>query len=232
MFSARADNALSIFDLREDAANFRNPFDAEKLKAEQERFIQDFLKNNPNYLFLKQVEFEGRERESGYRNLESFDDFIRKDILSRGNFDTPQKRLNESLDQKFNLLLGNPFLSAEERAINQQKFLAATAGVNPLDLSDENRERAALVREAEATRRAEFDRKDFELRSKQLTATTNLTKVLSDLNQRAKNGENVTGKQIVEIVDRSGAANVLGASPVPEDMTRNYDLGFFGGSNR
>ena len=42
---------LSVFDLRNGADNFRNPFDAGKQKKDQEDFIQNFVRNNPNYLF-------------------------------------------------------------------------------------------------------------------------------------------------------------------------------------
>ena len=72
LFSARIDNSLDVFGLRQRAEDLRNPFEtrsAESLKKEADDIISDFLAKNPNYLFLK-----------GKTDL---DDTLRRDILSR-----------------------------------------------------------------------------------------------------------------------------------------------------
>jgi hypothetical protein len=143
LLSARLDNRVDAFDLREQASNFRNPFDPEKLKTEEEEFIKRFLYNNPNYLYLK--------------NKKEVDADTRKDILSFGLFDTPQSRLNKSLDEKFDLIYGRGKLSPEQQATADRKFLSITQGVSPLELSNGNREQAALVREREAARRERYE---------------------------------------------------------------------------
>ncbi len=236
VFEARTDNRLSILDLKNQAENFRNPLDPDKQKHDEETFIKRFLYNNPNYLFLKQGEYDQRNLLSnGLTSFESFDEFIRKDILKRAEntIDSPKSRLNKSFEDKYNSLFANPFQTDEQRASNERKFLANLSGVNPLDLNSSLREKAAQFAEREADRKSQNEDKDFKLREAQIKATDELTGELKKLRQQAeKDGFGAT-KSIVEIVDKSnGAANVKGASPSQNDTAQFYGLGFVGGTNR
>ncbi|MBS1797462.1 MAG: hypothetical protein JSS81_26805 [Acidobacteria bacterium] len=231
LFEARIDNRLGVFDLRNDAGNFRSPYDPEKDKLQQERYVQNFLSRNPNYLFLKRQEYDAIERTTGYKNSQSFEDFYRKDILKRGSslFDTPQNRLNKRLEDEYNLLF-QPNQTQEQRAIADRKFISLTNGVNPLDLNDKLREEAASVREREALRRENFERDQLAVAKEQLAVQKRLDanqKRLLDLAEK----DGVKGiKSIIEIVDKTnGGANVLGASPGPGDMP-GLSLGLAGGS--
>lgn len=159
-FETRLTNNLQTNDLRREASNFRNPFDPEKLADEQDRFRQDFLRRNPNYLDKKRDEYDALERTSGYKNRLSFDDFINKDLEKRGEniFDTPKNRLNKQLEEDFSTIYRNrKTFTAEEAAAADRQFVSRTSGVNALDLSTSNREQAALAREREAMRRERYE---------------------------------------------------------------------------
>lgn len=195
LFELRLNNNLDVFGLRDEAANFRNPYDAEKSKKEQERYIQNFLARNPNYLYLKQQEFDSIERTTGYKPLESFEEFYRKDILTRGKsiFDSPQNRLNNRLDEQYKLIYGGKQLSAQEQSIADKKFISLTQGVNPLDLSDSLREKAALVREREAARRENYEKESLEVQKETLAVNKQLA-----ANQ----------KRLLEVAEKSGAEGI------------------------
>ena len=141
LLEAETSNKLATFDLRNDANNFRNPFDAGKQKKDQEDFIQNFLRNNPNYLFL-----QGKN---------SLDDETKAKILKQfgGSAlnESPADRFNKTLREKADLLY-KPNQSAEELAVADKRFISLTQGANPLDLSKDVRESAAVAREREAIR--------------------------------------------------------------------------------
>ena len=138
-------NQLSVFDLRNGADNFRNPFDAGKQKKDQNEFITRFLRDNPNYLFSQ--------------NKNALDDETKAKILkqfgSSALNESPADRLNKTLDEKFSLLY-KPRQSATEKAFADKQFISLTQGVNPLDLNKNLREQAALAREREAIREERY----------------------------------------------------------------------------
>ena len=214
LFELRLDNRLSVFDLKQDAANFRNPFDPSKQANEQNEFVQRFLRNNPNYLYL-----QGKTE---------VDDAARKDILSRSAnpylSETPADRLNKSLNDRYNEIYKGR-LSSDEKAAADKRFIAATQGANPLDLSKDLREKSASARENEAVRQSKYEKEDLELRKKELTASEALTKAIENLTQKAeKDGFSSVSKALIEIVDKSnGSARVLGASPKPQNVADEYN---------
>lgn len=155
LFEARIESGLGALGLRNEAANFRNPVDPEKNRLQQDAIIRQFLADNPNYgnsFFGGSGDF----RSITYDQNGNMDEATRRDILSRSQLgrntlETPADRLNKTLQDQFNLLNQNA-RSPDEQRIADRRFAALTQGVNPLELSDRNREAAAAVREREAVR--------------------------------------------------------------------------------
>lgn len=236
LFEAQIDNRLSVFGLREDAANFRNPFDPERLRVEQERFIQDFLRRNPNYLFLQRAEFEGRARETGYPNLESFEDFVRRDILKRGTFDTPQTRLNKSLEDRFSQIYGTDprFLTPDQLSIANRRFISATQGIDPLQLNDLNRERAALAREQEANREAQFQSDLLKVQGEMNGYLRSIAETQARFLEVAKReGLEGLNNLLITVKDETGGGISTGRSGNSADVAAYYQQGgLFAGTNR
>lgn len=219
LFETRLDNQLSSFSLRQDAANFRNPFDSSAQAKSQNEFIDRFLRNNPNYLYLQ--------------NKTDLDEATRADILRRfapsSVTETAADRFNQSLQQKADLLFKRG-LSNEELSIADRKFINLTSGVNPLELTDRLRQQAAAAREREAVRQETAEREAREQRAQQIQLQRRIAENTEYLKQIAQK-EGFAG--VIEILDKSnGSARVLGASPTPQDTAQTYDLGFAGGTNR
>ncbi len=205
LFGARLDNNLGILDLRQDAANFRNPFDSKKQTRDQQKYIADFLRNNPNYLNLNHGKSE---------------DFIKQDILSRGEysgaFDTPERRLNKSLEEQYKLIYGRGFQNEDQKAAADRKFIALTSGVNPLDLNSGLREKAAQIRESEAIRRENFEKENLSIQKEKLAVEKQVAENTKKLIELAKSG----GKEAVEIIlknETNGAASAVISSPTAAD---------------
>lgn len=219
--SGRLDNRLDAFDLREQAANFRNPFDPEKLKTEEEEFIKRFLYNNPNYLYLK--------------NKKEVDADTRKDILSFGLFDTPQSRLNKSLDEKFDLIYGRGKLSPEQQALADRKFLSVTQGVSPLELSNGNREQAALVREREAARRERYEQDAMALYREQRDLQRKIEANTARQNKIAETQGEQGIKVDITTKDESPTTKTTAKRPTAADTEQSFSFdgfGIGGGTNR
>lgn len=236
---ARVDSLISSFSLRAEAENFRNPLDPDKIKEQEERFIRRFLGDNPNFIFLKEQEFDARRADSRdplSLGQASFDDFIRKDILKRseGLIETPRSRLNKQLSEQFDLLF-KPGISPDEQAIADRKFSSLARGANPLDLDDSNRRAAAEALERQAVRE---DKQIADAQRERLAQTKiqgAMLKQLEALNRRA----GTEGKSAVEVLVKDGTEDGLSVrterSPRPSDTAAAYEFdgfGINGGSNR
>lgn len=213
-------NSLAALDLRQDASNFRNPFDGEKQKKEQEEFVKNFLRNNPNYLFLQ--------------NKNVLDDTERQNILKRfapsALNEKPADRFNEFLTQKADLLY-KPNQSLEQQTVSDKKFIGLTSGANPLDLSKDLRERAAMAREREADRSSKLEEDAKKERADDRKIRERLIKVLEKLDKTAEKGGLKAIESVVRIVDDTKGAVQLESSPSRSDVSSFYDPDFhFGGS--
>jgi hypothetical protein len=216
LFSLRLNNALGAYDLRNDAANFRNPFDPQKLQSDQDQFIQRFLQDNPNYLYLN----------SGLTQ-----DQMRKDILGRGSFDDQQTRLNRSLDDKYNLIY-NRNAAGFDPAAADRAFIAATQGANPLELSPTNREASAAAREREASRRERYEADAQKTRAEQLAVQKQIAANTDRLNKVAETG----GKAAIDLTLRNETGNPATARVADQDDVKNTfhfsGFGLAGGTNQ
>lgn len=209
--TANLDNQLSAFDLRSDADNFRSPFNGEKQKKDQQEFVERFLRNNPNYLFSE--------------NKSSLDDETRSRILKQfapsSLNETPADRLNKTLDDKFNLLY-KPGQTEQQLAVADRKFISLTEGANPLDLSKNLRESAALVREREAVRQERYQQEAMTLYREQRDYQRQIAENTKNQNKIAEKG----GSKAIEITlkDRtsSGGAAQLQSSATASDVGSAY----------
>jgi len=229
MLEAQVGNQLSAFDLRNDANNFRNPLDPEKQKLEEEQFIKRFLYNNRNYLYLKRQEYDQKNRVGGLQSFLPFEEEVKKDILSRGKaaFDNPANRLNKQLEDKYNLLY-KPGQTAEQLAIADKRFIAATQGVNPLDLNRNLRESSAFVREREAARQEKYQTDALDVYKKQLAVQEKIEANTQANNKLAESG----GTKAIEMKikdERTGGNVELQQSATSIDTAAAYqdDTSFF-----
>lgn len=191
-FAALLENKLSVIGLNQEAANFRNPFDGEKQKKEQDEFVARFLRNNPNYLFLN--------------NKNALDEEARSKILKQfapsGLVETPADRINKNFDDKFNALY-NLRQTPEQKAIADKSFIALTNGSNPLDLSSANRERAAEAREREAVRQERYQQDALSLYREQRDYQKKIAENTDLQNKIAETG----GTKAVELTVKDDRTN-------------------------
>lgn len=211
LFETRLENRLGISDLRSDAANFRNPFDGDRVRREEDEFVQRFLRNNPNYLYL-----QGKSE---------LDEAGRKDILSRGSFDSQQKRLNDRLDEDFRTIYGNGKLTPEQQGIADRQFISRTSGVNPLDLSNSNREQVAMALEREAARRDRFETQSLDYYKQ----TAEFAKAIAANTARQNKIAEEQGAKGVELIIKnesdSQVAQKQAARPTAADTQKYYNPG-------
>lgn len=210
LLGANLSNKLSVFDLRQDAANFRNPFDDDRQKKDQDEFISRFLRNNPNYLFLQ--------------NKRALDDDERATILRRfapsALTETAADRFNKSLDEKFSLIY-KPRQTAEELAAADKQFISLTQGTNPLDLNRNLREQAALAREREAIRQERYFQDALALDRQKLAVQQQIAQNTRHQNRLAEQG----GTKAIDVRVFNESGNEVSAEPRPtaNDTANYYD---------
>lgn len=197
LFEARLTSSLNAFGLRGEAANFRNPFDENKNKRDQDAIIGRFLADNPNYEFLR-----GNSRDKNG----TLTDAARRDILSRSqagrdSLETPADRLNKTLEKQLELIYGNA-RTPEEMRIADRKFAQATQGANPLELSQKVRDAAATARERLADAEEASEKEAIEA-TKELTA---INKKLLEQRERMIEAAKKGGKEAIEILVKDETA--------------------------
>lgn len=220
LFSAKLDNNLSAFGLRNEAENFRNPFQtktAESLKLDADKLVAEFIRNNPNFLFL-----QGKSE---------VDEPTRKNILNRSfrgreilNYDPAQinkERQNEQLNNQYNLIFNKAFTD-DQKALAERRFAAITQGLNPNDLSGDLREKAASVRENLAIRSEKYEKDALDLQRQKLEVEKQIadnTKRLLDVaeKQGSKGIEN-----IVRIIDETNGSVAVDKAPTANDVEKLY----------
>lgn len=238
--SVEVDNKVAALSLRQDAANFRNPFDPEKQKKDQDEFIKRFLGKNPNYLYLQ--------------NKSGLDEDARTKILDRfapSNLkETAKDRFNKSLQEQFNSLY-KPNQSLEEQKAADRAFISLTQGANPLDLSKDVREGAAIARERQAAATEKYQSDTVDLLDKIKVATEAVANNAKNQGNAVQSGGSGALTVIVKDetaggIDHSflpdnprGGATIekpwgLERSATGQDVANAYSngLGFFNGSNR
>lgn len=211
LFEARIDNSLGAFNLRDEAANFRNPFDEKKTAQTQQEIINDFLRKNPNFLNLNR----GKSGEEIGR------DILSRSQLGRNTLESPQDRINKKLAEQTDLIF-NGRLNDEEQRIADRKFIGLTQGLNPNELSGANREAAAAAREREALR---LDSAEADAKVQRDTQTKLQTEIRDELQKLNKVAESGGIAAVVRILDESnGAASVSGVpkSPTARDVELTY----------
>lgn len=224
LFSARLDNKLNVFGLRDEANNFRNPFDGSKQKQEQDEFLERFFRNNPNYAFLNNI--------PANTLIKDLPEAERTKILTRfGNSaltETPADRLNKRLEEQQNLIFGDfrNRLTPDQQSIADKKFISLTSGVNPLELSNANREAAAIVREREALRQEQNEQKARQQRDALIETNKQIAengkKLLAIAEKEGLQGIEKLLK--VEITDNSnGRAKITDRAATPQSVEQLYN---------
>lgn len=198
LFETRINASLSAFGLRNEAANFRNPFDEQKNKRDQDAIIGRFLSDNPNYEFLR-----GNSRgQDGTLN-----DATRRDILSRSqagrdSLETPADKFNKSLEKQLELIYGNA-RTPEEMRIADRRFAQATQGANPLELSSKLRDAAATARERLADAEEASEKEAVEATK----ALTEINKKLLEQREKMLEAAKKGGKEAIEILVKDETAS-------------------------
>lgn len=219
------DNQLSVIDLRNDAYNFRNPFDADEFKRKEQDFINTYLHYNPNYLFQKQNEYNRRQMLNPFNTYKSFDEEIREEILkfSGKALDSPKYRLNQQIEDKFNNLYGNDPKDDQLTAADRS-FISVIKGVNPVDLNYGMREQAARALEREAARQAKFQTDSLRVMGSIEAIVGQIKTAQSEAQQNS--GNNSQGVEVI-VRDETSNQKVAGATTRPnaKDTAKHYSLG-------
>lgn len=243
LFQQRVDNAFQAQDLRSRAEELRNPFNKEQSDERRARWERAFLHDNPNYLFLKQREFDARRQDTRdpiSLGFTSFDDFIKKDMKWRSEqlFDSPESRMRNRLDQQ--LALADQLARGgndRQRAIVDAQILAIGRQVNASDLTSAQREGLATVFERAAVEKEIAEQTAIKQREEQKKLQEQMLKELEKLNGKAEKEGTAGIKQSLEItVKDETSAGVETKQPTPELSAAYYSGqvqfgGWFGNSN-
>jgi hypothetical protein len=237
-FSLRLDSQLEASNLRDRAADFRNPFDQKKLTQQKQKQKRDFLAANPNYLYLKAQEYDARRQDTrdplSY-NDQSFEDFINEDMgkINPGNvFRNPQKDAQDRIDRQFKIIDSQKASTDAERAAADRKAIAI-AGNDPTALRDDQRIKVAEALEREADRKIRDEDAAKEVQNKMLLAQQAVATNTAALVQLAGKG----GKSAIELIfsDKDGNTSAEIKAPTQEDTQKEFTFTgfeFLGGSNR
>ncbi len=228
-FGLRLENRMSVFGLQQQANNFRNPFDPNEFKRKEQDFINDYLFNNPNYLFLKREEYDRRQMINPFNTYKSFEEEVGDDILkfSGKALDSPKYRLNKQIEDQYNLLYsGN--LTSDQLAIADKQFIALTQGANPLDLDYNVREQAASARDREVTRQTQqFQSDTIQLQRDLLASSQRVEEHQKRLIEAAENGGVAGVESLIRIVDETSTGRVSSTvikRPTSQDTANHYKV--------
>lgn len=227
LFSLKLETALSVQSLKSNADRFRDPY-------AQERANRRFLENNPNYLFLKEQEFESRIRDprdpASLAGM-SFDEFIRNDLQERTG-----TGINNTLRSQYDALFGRA-RTPEELAEANKRFAALGQGVDAKDLSGDVRNKLIDANLQEAARMEMYEKTAAESRKEMNGYLKNISQHIDKLNLAAEKGGIDGVNKAVEIIVKEQAADgsvkkVTGATS--SDVADYYFTGLqiAGGSNR
>lgn len=233
---ARLDNNLNAFELRDAAANFRDPYDEAKAKSIQDDFTKRFLFDNPNYLFSEKVKFD-RERENllfsnpafaKFGDLPTFEEKIRKDLAERaaGLIDSPGERLQRKLDEQIRIVNRARGDGSDETlgAIADRKLIALSAALDPTKIASNQREEFASAREREAARLESGERAAREIEMKKLEAINDLK---ADVNRLANvaEKEGIKGVDVRVINEAGDLAKTSVKRPNSSDTAKQFQQG-------
>ncbi len=232
-FSLRLDNALGAANLRSEAEKFRNPYDPGKdsslyrslMERQYGRPVGTDKDGKPVY-------------DTAGRNTEAGDAYVKRSFEALRQ-KTPQEQTNKSLSEQYDLIYDKR-RPGFDQAIADRKWIAATQGVNPAELSSSLRNSAADARLNEAARKESLE---TEAQTAQVALYEMLKQISTQEGLLVKvaetGGRAAVDKLTVEVKDSTG--NGLSVTRNPErptnaDTQRTYDLeltsGFGGLTNR
>lgn len=272
LFSAKLDNNLSAFNLREDAADFRNietrkPFEIkdkdkffkdylefafDSLEKETSKNIGDYarvasggfirIQNKAFQVFEKLVDggtiardgrsdllkvFEVENSLGGFVSRDkTFQDLQesekKKFISSLQKQDENKLDFNDRLSRQLNLIQGKGFLTPDQQALTDRKFIALTSGVNPNSLSSDLREKAALAREREAVRSEKYEKDALDLQRQKLKVEQEIRDEIKDLNKTAKEQGLKGIENRIRIIDETNGSVAVDKAPTANDVEKLY----------
>lgn len=236
LFSARLDNNLDVFALRERAADLRRP-QAEPGEARQKR-IDDAVRQSikaggyyqgiggslGSYLANQAGGFDnltGDEKRRIYEarqfgNLQASGAYSEQNEKSLISFLASERMqsgdqnlsLNERLQKQLNIL-NSGARTAEEKAIADRKLLSLSSSLDPSQLNSDLREKIALANEREADRKSNYERDSLKAQQESVEVQRQIADNNKKLLEIAEK-QGVEGlKLYLEVLDKtSGGANV------------------------
>lgn len=242
LFSARLDNNLNVFDLREDASRFRGRGGG--LEPNVDRAIKNYLAADPTNrgnqilagdpnaqndptkkreLFELATFFAGSENGTNLDFLTTYLGRLRLEATEGSSGD-----ISSRLQKQLAIVAGSNPKNQAEIDLANRKIIALTGSIDPGKLTDSQREAAASarIREAERLERAESEAKAQRAElikvQKQVLAETAALRSVAEK-------EGLSG--IVRIIDETkGAASVEQKAPTPADTAKKYNSQSYGQS--
>ena len=242
LFSARLDNDLDVFDLRDRASQFRNPYDAARAAKEREDiakrysdaggFFPGYGGNLGSYLSKQAGGFDklnpNQIREIYETSLLSANNqfggnqnaLISSLATQRMRDENQNLSLNKRLQKQIGIIYGGAG-SAEEKAIADRKLLSISSGLNPNEIDSNLRDKIASANEREADRRERAEKEALKLDQERNTTlaaiAANQAALLKIAEKEGLKGVN----DFLEITvkdETGGGIKTLGAQPNPSDM--------------
>lgn len=242
-FTLRLDNALSVANLRFQAANFLNPSSPERDRGLESQYIARFLRDNPNFLNLERQQYNQERDVNPLTWMESFDERVRRKILdpayAAGVIDNSRGRQNSFLQDQYNLIYDRRRAGFDQGEADK-KFIALTQGLNPFEIPERLRREAADARINEAARQENFEKEARGDRKQMIKLLGDIKDVTAGAMRTAQTAgtAGVNRKLGLEVTlknesDTRASANATTGSSDDVDARYNFTgFGLAGGTNR
>jgi|GEM_PF-4669912 len=231
LFNARLDSALTAFDLRESASSFRND-KPKDFGLVQKEFFDKVVKRASGLNDISGLSAT-EKREFYERNLLAgsfgFNQLTQDSVVSSLARDRKPAEeninlsLQERLQKQFDIIekLRNTSQLAETGSAADKRIIALTSGVNPNELTTEQRIQAAAARERQADRTEKSEQEATRLRAETLEVQKKIALEITKLREVAEK-DGLIGLQVLFKDAETGAARDLTPSPTSRDVAEAF----------
>jgi hypothetical protein len=236
LFNARLDAGLTAFDLRDSAANFRN-INPKDNGLVQKEFFERVVKRASGLNDISGLS-DTQKRDFYERNLLagsfSFNQLTQDSVVSslardrRPAEENANLGLQERLQKQFDIIekLRNTSNLAETGSAADKRIIALTSGVNPNELTTQQRIQAAAAREREADRTEKSEQLAARQRAETLEVQKKIASEITKLREVAEK-DGLIGLQVLLKDAETGATRDLTPSPTAQDVVEAFGGALF-----
>lgn len=252
LFSARLDNNLSAFDLRETANRFRNPQPDSLVERQQfEQVIKNSIERGnffPNFGgtygsdlanrsggFDKLTESQKRDiyevsqlslllKDEKNSPLNAQNNRTVISALARERSISPDENLsvNERLQKQLSII-NSGVSNDSERGIADRRLIGLTSGLDPAQIKADLREQIAAANEREAVRREKYESEVLKLQRDDLAIQERIAATQEKLLKIAeKEGFDGLNKLLITVKDETSGGVSTGSSGTDADVRSTY----------